>query len=472
MLKNFRKRRQLHIEDGGFSLIELIVAVAILGLVAVPLVNMFVYAGRTESKAGSHSHAEDMAESISESLNAQSLANLLPESQLNEGGNASTRAISHDELTGDWNLSAGGSDTKGTSEASGDQTVITLTDLQSGGKKFDSVITLDPGDKSSSTTGSSGTGASSGKSDAEKDRAYYGSANNKKIVKYSRFTHVYCQPDGTTQDPDVRAEAKYVNQGTIVAKRRTVELTLRKKKTGTGTDQKIIVSPELIYHYRFRMQGSNDWKEDTETAQGLSDFEYDPEKKFSLFLFIKPYYEGTAVGNGTTEEQTGVKDNFLIINNPAPETEEDQKTYVSGNLEGRIYLMKLKDKSLTDSALESKEGGYSAQISLKENHASGEEMSLKVPTNLNLFLTDSGKSPSEKRVIPGTFFVRNYRSTDPGNTGFSQSPMDNSVSGEDRNFIDYVAHDRIFQVTIDIYEHKSDGSRGRKLYTLNGSKLG
>ena len=64
-------RKQLNNE--GFSLVELLIAIVILSIIVVPLLHSFVTSARTNAKSRSTMHATAIAEDIMEMFEAHSL---------------------------------------------------------------------------------------------------------------------------------------------------------------------------------------------------------------------------------------------------------------------------------------------------------------------------------------------------------------------------------------------------------------
>lgn len=66
-------------DDRGFSLVELVISVAILAIAVIPLMHSFTLAAKTNGKAGSVQNATSLAESIMEEVKAMSLDELIDE---------------------------------------------------------------------------------------------------------------------------------------------------------------------------------------------------------------------------------------------------------------------------------------------------------------------------------------------------------------------------------------------------------
>jgi len=70
-MQKHRKKRQLNNE--GFSLVELLIAIVILSIIVVPLLHSFVTSARTNAKSRTTMHATAIAEDVMEMFEAHSL---------------------------------------------------------------------------------------------------------------------------------------------------------------------------------------------------------------------------------------------------------------------------------------------------------------------------------------------------------------------------------------------------------------
>ena len=70
-----RKKKQLN--NGGFSLLEVLVAMVILAIVSIPLLHSFVTTARTNAKAKVLMKATDVAENTVETFKNQDVETLI-----------------------------------------------------------------------------------------------------------------------------------------------------------------------------------------------------------------------------------------------------------------------------------------------------------------------------------------------------------------------------------------------------------
>ena len=70
-MQKHTERRQLNNE--GFSLIELLIAIVILSIIVVPLLHSFVTSARTNAKSRNTMHATAIAEDVMEQFEAHTL---------------------------------------------------------------------------------------------------------------------------------------------------------------------------------------------------------------------------------------------------------------------------------------------------------------------------------------------------------------------------------------------------------------
>lgn len=98
MQKNTKERK---LNNEGFSLVELLVAIVILSIIVVPLLHSFVTSARTNAKARNTMHATAVAEDVMEMFEAHSLEEMadIYTSEIVEGF---VNTADEDESTGIW----------------------------------------------------------------------------------------------------------------------------------------------------------------------------------------------------------------------------------------------------------------------------------------------------------------------------------------------------------------------------------
>ena len=98
-MQKHRKKRQLNNE--GFSLVELLIAIVILSIIVVPLLHSFVTSARTNAKSRTTMHATAIAEDVMEMFEAHSLEEM---SDIYTGASPAgfTNTAVKDDTTGIW----------------------------------------------------------------------------------------------------------------------------------------------------------------------------------------------------------------------------------------------------------------------------------------------------------------------------------------------------------------------------------
>ena len=98
-MQKHRKKRQLNNE--GFSLVELLIAIVILSIIVVPLLHSFVTSARTNAKSRSTMHATAIAEDVMEMFEAHTLEEM---SDIYTGASPAgfTNTAVKDDTTGIW----------------------------------------------------------------------------------------------------------------------------------------------------------------------------------------------------------------------------------------------------------------------------------------------------------------------------------------------------------------------------------
>lgn len=415
--KLFSKRRGLKKsrDDRGFTLLELIIAMAIFAVITIPIMNMFSKSAELNGKARRVQNTNDAASSVAETVKALDL-----EKDLYLTGKNDSKTFNAAEAQTLANLfGADGAIDTPEIDSNGKLT-FQLSNVPSGGRKYDAAITLDP---AAST--------------------YFEDRNNESITTAQNVTQYYAESKSTGTSPYDRAVSDVVPVGDTVNSH-TRKINIRfDLKTESG---KQVVTAKVVYKYTINYDHYT-YNEETHegfwsSAVGTSEREvysakilvYDnsdgKDHPISFFLFYNPDYKGT----GYPKDQ-------ITIENP-------------DRLTGGVYVIKQKEEGLTHS----RENAYSAWIDLSEPHSTTGKMNLTLGTNINISHVDD----TYGNKLSGNYLVRNKVSTTVVRT---MEPKGDYIASSD--------YDRVYAYTVKVYDPtgaEHDDSE-TPVYEISGVRL-
>lgn len=165
------KFRSLKKNNKGFSLVELIISVVILGIVVIPLLQAFTTSAILTGKSRKMGEATAAAQNIQEVIESVSVANMF--AQIDPSGAATGHMTNENAL----NLLGVTSDD---AEILNDQSLF-IKNISSGSKTFNAKVDFQP----------------------------ISGINNKLIAQYTDMTGTFSQPYGENQNPDSVADIEY-----------------------------------------------------------------------------------------------------------------------------------------------------------------------------------------------------------------------------------------------------------------------
>ena len=229
-MKAMKKRRIRKLNKKGFSLIELIVAIAILAIVTVPLLQAFVFSARTTGKAQKTGYATLAAQNVYETVRSISFDSLFPTDPNSTSDPKEHMAAEEATLNG-FNAASASAD------VDGDRETISLNSISAGGRNYDAQVILD----------ASGNSNIYYKYDSDEK-----GVNDKALTAQTQFDNVFQQGGGNVSDPDERAEVcvpETTSDGAIKTEtqRRVIELTFETSVNSDGAIQS--VTPVITYCY-------------------------------------------------------------------------------------------------------------------------------------------------------------------------------------------------------------------------------
>ncbi|MEA4946125.1 MAG: prepilin-type N-terminal cleavage/methylation domain-containing protein [Oscillospiraceae bacterium] len=412
------------IDNAGFSLVELLVAVVILGLIVAPLLHTFVTASGTAARSRKMGDATLASQNIAETIEANDLTALLsdPDSILGggaalEGGSYSSNALLY-TIGSDGNY------------------LVTA-----GKSKFAAKVVFDP--------------------HPTNDSGAFNTINAQQLTDYSNMDAVFAQSSDIATDPDEQAYSAFSEeiQATdlnVSSVRRTIDLTVGYfvKEDGTEDTSEIAATLEYKYQYTYSCteidsQGNPSTVTKYWPAAGyevitsnLFPQGYDSTKTPSIYLMYNPWYSTVSLGGASYNNSGG---DGIDINN-------------TDNLAFNLFLVKERISALTSDM----ETQYNATVTLHQVSVSIVSKA-KVYSNAKENLMNSvgnQQITGVKYIKKGT--VLNTPQTFAGYNAVTGTGENDVVSKTPKN--------RIYQVTISIYD-QSAGLSGTPLSTFITTKL-
>ncbi|MBQ6133694.1 MAG: prepilin-type N-terminal cleavage/methylation domain-containing protein [Lachnospiraceae bacterium] len=408
-----RKRVQASRDNRGFTLLELIIAMAIFAVITIPIMNMFSKSAELNGKARKVQNTNDAASSIAETIKAADLFDAFNlKGEKDSVAPESTKLIAlfgADGVIGSPTMESG-------------KLSFQLSGVPSGGRKYDAAITLDP--------------AAS---------PYFEARNKESVTTGQNVTQYYPESKNAGSTPYDIAISKLLKDvnDTVNSHSRKIDIAFNLKTEGG----KQVVTATVTYTYTINYNeywynnetGIETWTPKVGTqpvevySANILNFDNSGNKEdhpISFFLFYNPDYTGT----GYPKDQ-------ITISNP-------------NKLTGGVYIIKQKEEGLTHS----RENSYSAWIDLSEPHSTSEKMNLTVGTNINISHVDD----TYGKKLTGNYLVRNKVSNTVVRT---MEPEGDYISSSD--------YDRVYAYTVKVYEPTGvahDDSE-TPVYELSGVRL-
>ncbi|MGM9521963.1 MAG: prepilin-type N-terminal cleavage/methylation domain-containing protein [Oscillospiraceae bacterium] len=399
------------LNNKGFSLVELLIALVILAIVVTPLLHTFVTAAVTTARSRQIGDATLACQNIAEAVEANDLGALLTDTNVTKYFAADNKGLyDYDDSVG---YTGGAAYTAGA-----DVYHLGVTALSAGASTFNAMVTLDA---------------------TAHQKPDNSGVNDVDITDYSNMDAVFFQStDADNPDElsyaDFRsyADAQHADWSeSSVHTFRTIELTV----TQTGNK----VYAELVFGYRYTYT-YQETLEDGTTQVSSASWTDDNPPTYTLFP------QGFTVTNG-------VLPNLYLMYFPMyGSASETNDTIVVNNpnaLPFKLFLVK--EKSSTVTAAE--ETQYHAAIQQKVPSLSSDTAEIYSNARENL-LDGTTIASVQYKIQRGSYFSQN-----------------GTFAGEQGSLVSKSAKNRMYQVNIAIYDKNDTGFTGTPIYTFTSTKL-
>ena len=458
--------------NGGFSLLELIISIAILAIIIGPLMSAFVVSSQSVSKSKRLADQNAAAQMVYEKIQAE------PGDYFFKWIRGDDKKKGYDDLLKYFGTSADQSmvltstllqnswDGLNKKDNHGDVVYLSLPNIyQNGALKYSAAVTLQAGTGNNPTDTETTADLKNGQ--------ILSDMNDKPRTQPMAFDNIFVQPTDASIDPDKLAEAAVTSRGgTIVSKKRTIYVHFTTSVGAKGTtDTTTYVQPVVCYCYditytsadgkRVRLYSVPEYNPSDNSITGFKTYEGGNVTKDvsvgyidSSFSSIKYKYTDT---NGKVKTDPI---NFYVCYQPYYESSSknyrediviDNIDTVDGEagVRGDVYLVK-------QNGVDSKP--YSGKVKLLENHPDDKNFKLLVHTNMGL-----NNDMDTKHPLPGRYELRKFFNVDKSTLATYYGSGDSS-SIDDRWYVDgsnddsftslvnQKAEEHIYTVTIRIYD--------------------
>jgi prepilin-type N-terminal cleavage/methylation domain-containing protein len=393
----------------GFSLIELLIAVLILAIVVVPLLHTFTTAAGTTAKSRQRANADKTAQNAVEVLQANSLSTIL------SAGDSPEQKAYVEGLFGAESAQVDNED-----ETLNGVRTVTLENVQCGETLYNVQMTMDP-------------------------RAYQddGNINGTKLTQYTSMDAVYTAPK-VASNADLSLMIPQDAQNLRLANRYIQVLI----SGGTEQEPAVSVSAVTTFIYAYELENATTHALETFTK----DISAPPSNllptgylvsegtELSVYLFMTPCYAASGRTVGTTATRSGDQDDIQITN--------------ANNLPCKFFLIKEADANQTDAQVQN----YKATVDLAGNYTTWpEKFQTKIFSNLAVGITG-------QTAIAGVTYQQRCKSD---SWGHRPGTLEDGFS-----LVDMQKQNRFYDITVKVFaKGTTDYGTATALTTMQATKL-
>ncbi len=439
--------KHLNKNNKGFSLVELLISVAILAVVALPLLQVFTLSAKLTGKARVSGEATAAAQNIQETIEARGVANIL---------NKNTDGTVKDSVA----LSMFGNVNQADTSFEGDSTVV-LRSLSVGDKKFDARVLFDPiGSEKAIYEDKYGNSV---------NRSIY-TINGKSIAQYTDMSGTFSQPFVSNENPDDLANQEFASRhpdGTPTTRKRSIIVNVTSEDNPEADGYLVSAKVTFSYAYTYKAGGATGLKDTVELQfdmfkepHSISDY----NTEVACFLMYYAFYEYSGTENITVNIDRDNNDSdlkfklFLVKQIPMVKNSEDRYVNVLDSTAGTA-----------GSRILTKDRKYAFAIS--EFHNTKYQITTDAagrPTDdmMNVYTNANRQLENRDLEVTGAY---SYKIKSPHSSGYFYFYKESILRNQ---LVRTEAENRFYNVTISIYdEGKADEEDARPVYTMRANKL-
>ncbi len=475
-------RLKLIVKDNrGFSLVELLVGIVMLGIVVVPLLSTFITSARLSVEAEKMNEATTLAQNIAEEIESKDIHQIIEEERIHidsskDENYTNVSFLSNLDLTKILDSEAenvGGVNSfpefdNETGQYKNDVMYAYVYDIEAGGtgNHYDALIEIN---------------SKSGAGEIPDTSAKYYEINNVDDFAFDNMDILFTQASGTSgsgysNNPDETSRADFIqkylstleyDESKIVLENRTITLTVEGGNTATVNSKEIFtdMTAELTYSYKYSYTVSAAEKYEhyyTESIVLTSSFpiiDGNPDDPNDTILDIRPniyvmFYPHYDIKGGTGVDQIEIKN--------------------LDNIELDVFFYKMETSDIpSGETLGDLENDYEARIDLKESKLSAADIlagesqgSTKIYSNVHTNLATNTE-------IAGIIDSGKYRYI------IGETFINTPLAFLDENDTQTVKKNRVYDITITILEHVDmkeedttiNPTDNREVFTLESTKL-
>lgn len=378
--------KKLNKNKKGFSLVELLIAVAVVGIVCVPLLRSFVIATKMSVKASDLSKATIAAKNIMDTIDARPVSNFMNLNETDGMSEATKHLLSEMMSKTENDVSFANVAYEGDRlvNDSGEFKVV-MQGVQSGTSSYDAVVTFTRGNQVEDNF------------EKHPSHGLY-LINENEIAQYDKMDAIFSQPYSIEANPDTRADEELRARAASKYKiDLNTEPTSKKRKLDifVFSDDDNTISSYVRFLYTYKYEDNQVVK--TAYTYSILPGKYNNNgKQLSLYIMYYPWF-GNASDN--TDEIT-IFNNVAKPNNSLDETNEERD-----ELEDRSTRDSIVGKDIIDVKIylytqtKTLQNGSQVDISLTNYHP---DLLYRVPMSFNI-----AKQNEEDEFQAQTFIYTN-----------------------------------------------------------------
>ncbi len=450
------------LNNKGFSLVELLLAVALLAIVVLPLLQIFTLGADITRRSRKIGEATAVAQNIQETIVACGVDAVRGKDESNH----MTDVFALDMLGG---ISSGNT----TVSADGSQIIIRGFDLGYEDKKLDAKVLFDPVGNEKAIYQREG--------DTDVNRSLW-TVNGKSIAQYSEMRlHIYSQPFITSQNPDDKANQDFLflyPGAKNITRDRSIIIDVTSEPERDPLTHKILkvnVRASLVFEYQYYFdlpdEGETDCY-DTLTEPPMNEpFKYsiDPissyDEEVACFLMYYPFYDGVSaeeiiINIDKNNDNPPLKFKLFLVKQ-VPMIKTDEGTYYS--ILDEAVSAQVRDDYLN------KDRNYEFSISEYHNKNYTIELdSFGNPTDkmMNVYTNAHRQIGDSSQAILGDY---EYKIKSPHSSGYFFFSLPSMLRNQ---LVKTAPENRLYNVTIEIYNSgKADDEDAKPICELKASRL-